>query len=398
MIAAAVARLGPGPLTEQSISEHVRPLFSRTLARPGIYLANHTLGRPLDAMHTDLQEGAQLWSDTLRDAWPPWLAEESSYRAALAHLLGLQRPDCVVPKTSAGQALRTVLNTLPQGATVLTTREEFASVSVVLAQYQASGRLRVVFAAPAANGRWSPHRVIKVLRSEPHVSLVVLSHIFYADAQVFADLPELSAECREHGAELLVDCYHSLGVLPLSMAELACDYLIGGCYKYLRGGPGAAFLALAPHRADSAPHDSGWFAQEPGSSPWRTHGPALRQGGDGWLDGTPPILTYYQARSGLAFTRALGVERLRAYSLGQLQLLRALLAECGIASQGGDAAHGAFLTIETPHAPKVIQALAEQGIVVDQRDGRIRLCPDLLTTQAELCEVARELASHLALS
>ncbi len=391
----AMAGLGAGPLTEAAVRQWLRPLFSQTLAGGANYLANHTLGRPLDRMSLDLAEGAAHWTRGLRDAWAPWLAEEQAYRSALAGLLGLPRADCVVPKTSAGQALRAVLNTLPEGATVLTTREEFASVSVVLAQYQALGRLRVVFAAPAADSRWSPNRVIDGLRREPYVSLVVLSHVFYADGQVFDGFAALSDACRSVGAELLVDCYHSLGVLPIAMTELGCDYLIGGCYKYLRGGPGAAFLALAPHRADGVPHDSGWFAQETGSSPWREYGPALRKGGDGWLDGTPPVLTYYQARSGLTFTRAVGVERLRAYSLEQLQLLQELLAERGIASVGGDAAHGAFLTVTTSRAGEIVQTLAEQGIVVDERDGRVRVCPDCLTTREELEHVADAAAACL---
>jgi len=47
----AVAALGSGPLTEAGLRTHVAPLFSRALARDPsrIYLANHSLGRPLDA-------------------------------------------------------------------------------------------------------------------------------------------------------------------------------------------------------------------------------------------------------------------------------------------------------------------------------------------------------------
>jgi len=47
----AVAALGTGPLSEAGLRAHVAPLFSRALARDPsrIYLANHSLGRPLDA-------------------------------------------------------------------------------------------------------------------------------------------------------------------------------------------------------------------------------------------------------------------------------------------------------------------------------------------------------------
>ena len=48
-IDAAIAALGPGSLTEAGLTAHVAPLFSRARAEsPGtIYLANHSLGRPL---------------------------------------------------------------------------------------------------------------------------------------------------------------------------------------------------------------------------------------------------------------------------------------------------------------------------------------------------------------
>ncbi len=392
----AVAQLGPGPLTEEGIARCIRSLFSRTLRRSGVYLAGHSLGRPLDQTLLDIEEGAGLWAERLREARAPWLEEEGRYRAALAALLGLDRPDCVVPKLSAGHALRAVLNTLPQGATVLTTEGEFSSVAVVLAQYAALGRLRVIRVAADADGRWTAACMTDALRREPETRLVVVSHVFYADGQVFDGLATLAAECRRRRAGLLVDAYHSLGAVPFTMAELGCDYVIGGCYKYLRGGEGAAFLALAPSVADTVrPLDTGWLALEPGTDPWAAGGPALRPGGDAWLEGSPGPLTYYQARSGLAFTRLIGVDRLRAYSLEQLKFLRGLLHSRGMESQGGDAQHGAFLTVATSDAAEASRYLAAQGITVDERAGRLRICPDVLTTRAELEQVASELFFRL---
>ena len=397
MIAEAIERAGAGALTEEAIAREIRPLFARTLSAGGIYLANHTLGRPLDQMQVDVAEGARLWAEGLRNAWGPWLAEEQAYRASLAALLGLERVDCVLPKVSAGHALRAVLNTLPVGATVVTTAGEFASVAVVLAQYAALGRLRVVVAARDEERGWTAEYLSGVLRREGRVALVVVSQVFFADGQVLDDMAMLASACHEHGAALLVDCYHALGVVPVAMAELGCDYLIGGCYKYLRGGPGAAFLALAPQvlARGVRPLDTGWFAQEAGANAhdaWGERGPVLRAGGDAWLEGTPPVLTYYQARSGLAFTRSAGVEWLRAYSLGQLQYLRGLLAERGIASVGGDTGHGAFLTIAAANAAEVVRRLSEQAIVVDARDGCVRVCPDCLTTREELAAAAQAVA------
>jgi kynureninase len=393
-IADAVAALGAGPLTEGLVRAHLRPLFRRTLASSENYLVNHTLGRPLDQMAEDVAEGTALWPDCLSSAWDPWLAEEKHYREAIAGVLGLPGADTVVPKASAGQALRAVLHSLPPGATVLATRGEFASVSFVLAQFAAMGRLQVVWADADSRGRWTADCLDRALRRLKGVRLVVSSLVFYADGQVFEDMPRLAAACREHGAELLVDAYHAVGALLVLPDELGCDYLIGGCYKYLRGGPGAAFLAIAPHRLPKLQRtlDVGWFAQSPGTSSFEDVGPYVLAGADGWQDGTPAVLPYYQARSGLALVRALGVERLRAYSLEQLRMLHGLLAERGIASVGGDAGHGAFLTVASDCAEVVVAQLGKQGIVIDTTLGRLRICPDMLTMREELVQVADALA------
>jgi kynureninase len=71
----AVAALGPGPLTEDGLREHIAPLFSRALAgdkaRDEIYLANHSLGRPLDRTADDIAGALDLWYSGMDGAWGP---------------------------------------------------------------------------------------------------------------------------------------------------------------------------------------------------------------------------------------------------------------------------------------------------------------------------------------
>src|SRR4051794_3306796 len=112
-IHAATARLGDGTLGESALREHVHPLFSRVMAesRGRIYLANHSLGRPLDVLEGDVREGVGAWYARLGDAWDAWRDEMHAYRSRLAQLLGVSRADSIVPKTSAGQGMRAVLNT-----------------------------------------------------------------------------------------------------------------------------------------------------------------------------------------------------------------------------------------------------------------------------------------------
>ena len=77
----AVAALGEGPLDEAAIKRHIAPLFSCVLANERVYLANHSLGRPLDAMANDVAEATSLWYTRLGDAWDPWLDERQAFRA-----------------------------------------------------------------------------------------------------------------------------------------------------------------------------------------------------------------------------------------------------------------------------------------------------------------------------
>src|SRR5437867_5544158 len=129
-ILAAIAALAPGPLTAEGIARHIAPLFSRVLARNAseIYLANHSLGRPLDATANDVAEAITLWQAQMGEAWDAWLTESDAFRARLARLLHAPRADCVVPKSSAGQGLRAILNSYDMVPRVVATRGEFDSI------------------------------------------------------------------------------------------------------------------------------------------------------------------------------------------------------------------------------------------------------------------------------
>jgi kynureninase len=379
-----VAQLGPDPLTEESVLQYIAPLFSRVLAGDRVYLANHSLGRPLDLMAEDVREATSLWETKLGDAWDIWLAEQEAFRARIAQLIHAPRVDCIVPKTSAGQGLRAVLNALPGTPRVLTTRGEFDSIDLVLKQYAALGRIEVDWVEADADGLFTVPGIIRHLRQG--IDLVVISQVMFMNGQAVHGLERLADACHSVGARLLVDSYHAIGVFPVDVAAMRVDFAVGGSYKYLRGGPGACFLYLSPAILGSGlrPLDTGWFASENTFSYERRDPPRLRAGGDAFLESTPPVLTYYQARSGQQFTLAMTVERLRAYGQKQLSRLKCYLADAGIEATGGDADHGAFLSVRHPNAAHLAQKIAERHVIADARGEWLRLCPDCLTRDEEL--------------
>ena len=104
------------------------------------------------------------------------------------------------------------------------------------------------------------------------------------------------------------------------------------------------------------------------------------------------MLPIFQARAGQIFTRAIGVERLREYSLALQRRLVTLLADRGIEARGGSADRGAFVIVRDRNAGAWSAALDARGIVTDARGEWLRLCPDALTSDAELRAAAAALA------
>ena len=360
---------------EHWLRQQVWPRFSRALARDEIYLANHSLGRPPDRAAADVQRGIDAWYRDMDGAWDLWLATREQWRALTAKLVGAPSPDCIVPKTSAGQGLRAVLNSFTTPPRVVTTNAEFDSLDFILRVYREKGRIDL---------KVLPFESFRPERSE----LVVVSTVAFRTGAILPDLPDIVAKARSLGACVLLDVYHHAGVLPLDLAALDVDFAVGGSYKYLRGGPGACWLYVHPRHHALRTLDTGWFAKKDPFAYQRPDPPRFAQGGDSWLESTPPALAPFQALAGLEITLELGVERLRAYNVEQKEQLAALLPD----AEGAGDDHGAFVTLLHPSAIELAKALEREKVKVDARGQYLRLCPDILNSREELERAAGELA------
>ncbi|MBI1943449.1 MAG: aminotransferase class V-fold PLP-dependent enzyme [Betaproteobacteria bacterium] len=370
-----------GALTEEALRRAVWPQFARARRQDYVYLANHSLGRPPDRMAEDVSAALEAWYRDMGGAWDLWLAQRERFRALTARLVGAPRADCIVPKTSAGQGLRAVLNALPGRPRVATTDAEFDSLDFILRVYRENGRIEL---------RITPWRALSVANAD----LVVVSSVLFRSGEIVSSLGKLVRAAHAAGALVLLDVYHHAGVLPLDLGALEADFAVGGSYKYTRGGPGACWLYVRPGLAETLRTlDTGWFAKRDMFRYERPEPPQFGPGGDAWLESTPPVLAPAQALAGLDLTLDLGVDRLRAYSLRQKARLAQLLEAQGLQCEGAGEDHGAFLTLASADAPGLAERLAACGIRVDARGERLRLCPDILNADAELERAARELGA-----
>ena len=372
-------------LDESYIERHVRPRFSRVLRQKAIYLANHSLGRPPDRMAEDVQRALDVWYRDMGEAWNEWLAAREKFRELTAKLAGVSQSNCIVPKTSAGQGLRAVLNTFDERIRVLTTDAEFDSLDFILRVYRDRGRIELTTAPARAEA------IVSTLSRK--TDLVVISTVLFRTGEIVAGMRDIISSAHAAGALVLLDVYHHAGVLPLDLAALDADFAVGGSYKYTRGGPGACWLYVHPRHQHLRTLDTGWFAKEDVFKYGRPEPPRFAPGGDAWLESTPPVLAPVQALAGLEFTLEIGVERLRAHHLAQKARFAAMLKELGVRIEGSGPDYGAFLTWKHPNAASVAERLLKRGIKTDARGEYLRLCADLLNTDADLERAARELAA-----
>src|SRR5438045_5434852 len=141
------------------------------------------------------------------DAWDAWLAEREAYRSRLARLAGAPRADCVVPKTSAGQGLRTILNSYPKSVPcVVATRSEFDSIDIILRQYAKLGRIALRWVEPSDGALFAAEDLLAAVLNGS--DLLVVSQVLFNSGQVLPELARLVSTAHAQGARVLLDIYH----------------------------------------------------------------------------------------------------------------------------------------------------------------------------------------------
>jgi kynureninase len=238
---------------------------------------------------------------------------------------------------------------------------------------------------------------------------VLVSSVLFETAAIVPHLDIVSDTCGRYGAELLVDAYHHLNVIPfdLTAMRLSTAFVTGGGYKYCQLGEGNAFLRVPPGRR-WRPVLTGWFAEFAGKEQLPAEGVEYPEGAAAFAGATYDPTSHYRAAAVFDFhhTQQLDPPRLRAINRAQVALLKDAVERLDVNPQVArieplpDAQRGGFLAVRMPHARAVSEALEALGVRTDARGDVLRLGPapylrdDQLTTAvAILGDVLRDVAS-----
>lgn len=282
---------------------------------------------------------------------------------------------------------------------IVTTTAEFHSLHRQLRRLAEEGvEITWVPAQPVAT---LAGRMARALR--PETAAVMASTVLFETSDVVPHLAGLTLAAQHVGAQILYDAYHAFTALPFSLASLGPEplFLTAGGYKYAQWGEGVCFLRVPPG-TPLRPLYTGWFAAFATLSDRRTDAvvPYPSEGAWRFAGSTFDPASAYRARAVCRFFDAqrMTPAALRTLSLTQLARLRqhlSALPSLPIVTAADASQHGAFLTVRTPQASQIVDALRQHGVYVDSRGDLLRIGPAPYLLDEELDQAMRLLVEVL---
>jgi kynureninase len=367
------------------------PILARTN-----YLISNSLGAMPAAAEESLRAYAEAWATRGVRAWEEtWWDLVVGLGDLVAPLIGAGAGEVSFqPNVTLAHAVLFSAFDFQSRPRVVTDAMHFPSILYLLDQQRARGAEVVV--VPSADGVAVDSEAVADAIDE-RTAFVNVSHVLFKSAYVH-DLAPITARARAAGARTIVDGYQAVGTIPVDVRALGVDVYIGGCLKWLCGGPGAAFLWVRPELAPRIePRLTGWLSH---TRPF-DFAPALERRPDAWrfLHGTPNVPAFYAARPGLEIVNEVGVARIRAKSEHQTARLIELAERQGFAvtAPRDPARRGGTVAVDVPHGYEVSRALKAREILCDYRPGAgIRLSPHFYTLDGELDAAVEAIADILA--
>lgn len=301
-------------------------------------------------------------------------------RERLATMLGLESDDIALvgnASTGIGQVVSSF--DWRAGDNVVVADLEFPSGSFALARLQQLGvELRVVK---------TEHAYLAIddmiAACDERTRLVVASYVSYFSGQRI-DVERLAEGVHRHGAALLLDATHGLGVVPVPAQY--CDFVVSSCYKWLLG---TAMGILAWNRRlwpEFEPLGVGWRSTTNALMLDQAERYQLRPNAIRAEAGNPNHLDVYILDSALAYLTQVGIDTISAYVLELSGKLRAGMQKLDldlITPEPPNERAGNICFLH-PDSEALALRAAEKNVLIWGSDGRVRSSVHLYATVEDI--------------
>jgi kynureninase len=349
-----------------------------------VYMISHSLGcLPIRAAE-HLEEFLELWHKKSINAWDDWLGEVNRAAARIEKLISA--PDGTVMMFTnvswVNSVIASCFDYTDAKNKVVINSLEFPSVSYVWKAEERRGARVHVVESPD-NVEVPTAAMLDAI--DERTLLVPTSHVIFRSAYV-QDAKAIAKKAASVGAHVVLDCYQSIGVMPVDVVDLGVSFACGGSVKYMCGGPGAAWLYVRKDLIEEfEPRVTGWFGNE---APFAFTMPAQSYADNIWryMGGTPAVAPLYQAKAGAEIIGQIGGRAIREKSLRSTQRVIDLVDERRFTLNTPRPAErrGGSVVFDFVGAADVARELNRRRFFCDHRPGAgIRIAPHFYNTEEE---------------
>ncbi len=385
----------PG-LTVADLGARVNPLaahYSRFRVAERLLLTGHSHQAWPDV---GFAAQAEAWNDAAErvdEKWERAAEKAERVRRGFARLLG-DRHGAIALGQNTHELVTRLLSALPlaQRPLLVTTDGEFHTIRRQLDRLAEERWIEVAKVEASPSSTLAERLAAAV---DGRTAAVLVSSVLFGNAHIVPGLGALCATCRSNGAELLVDAYHHLNVVPFALEDEGLDeaFVVGGGYKYCQLGEGNCFLRVPPGRDGLRPLLTGWFSEFASLSRPAARPVSYGEGAARWAGATYDPASHYRAARVLDFFDEQGLtpQRLREVSRHQVGLLAAgfdaLDLDPPVITRDRSLPAeriGGFLALESARADEIAALLRKRGVSTDVRGDLLRLGPAPYLTDDQL--------------
>ena len=348
-----------------------------------IYFNACSLGPLPRRGHAALARYAQDWDEKGTPVWfSDWLPLLAKFRERVGELLGAPAgTTAIAPSVSVAlTTLATGLPLPPGREKVLIGELDFPTIGH---QWLSRPGYEVEF-VPSRDGMTIPPEAFAE-RIDKRTALVATTHLFYTTGYL-QDVRAIADAAHAAGALCLIDGYQTCGCVPLDVEAMGCDAFVGGCLKWLSGGPGNAFLYVRPDLISrTRPQGTGWFATRDPFS-FTLQELVFADDARRLETGTWAMPSHYAGLAALELILEVGVEHIQERLRDLTDRILERCDEAGVKTftPRERSQRCGIVTLECDNPEAVEAKLHEEGVIVDSRPGRVRLSPHWCVTESEL--------------
>ena len=371
----------------------VRAIRSRfKIFQSKIYLNTCSQGALSDAVEAGFNDYIASWHEQ-GSPWERWVERYEEARTAFAKFIHASPNEvAIVTSVSAGiNGIASALNFRERNKVVMG-EFEFPTMGHVWLGQRVRGA-EVQFAP--AQGNFLPADAYERL-IDRNTLIVPLTHVCFKNGSR-TDVRAITQMAHNAGALVMLDDYQDCGTRPVDVKAMNLDFYVTGTLKYLLGPPGLAFLYVRKELIPSlAPTITGWFGQ---TNPFAYNpqhfelSPTARR----FESGSPSVPNVYGAMPGFQMLEEIGMDIVGSHVGNLAQALLARARDLGISIKTPATSTGPLIVLQCLDSARLLQALAQSGIVASNRFDGLRISFHVYNTLEDVNAVADVLKKNIHL-